>query len=406
VEEEHAVLIVATMDTRSREVQYLVTCFEDLGITSLILDGGIMGESPYPVTVRREEVAQRGGISLTELRNMKHQGEALSVMAEGAVRCAQDLHRDGRFKGIIGLGGSLGTILATGVMRAFPVGFPKVMVSTAASRNTRPYVGTKDILMLNSICDLSGINRITERILRNSANAMAGMLEDSKVFPAPSKPLIVLSTLGTIDACAQRVRQSIESKGKEVVLFSTNGSGGEAMEEMLWEEGAEGVIDLSLHELMDHRFGGDYDAGPFRGSIAIQMGIPAVLVTGNMDFLATGPLPVAEKQFAGRTLHAHNEGITFVRTRKRELEAIAVVLGQFCNEAKGPLSLVVPMGGFSAFDRKGGPFYDPEAIRVFVKALKYELDSSVPFYTLPFHINDPECAETILEVFEGLASPH
>jgi uncharacterized protein (UPF0261 family) len=405
VQDESAVLIIATMDTKGREVEFLCRCFKELGIPVCTVDGGIMGDSPVPVTVSREEVARRGGADLSQVRKIRHQGEALSIMMDGAIRCAQGLSREGRIRGIIGLGGSMGTILATGVMRALPIGFPKIMVSTVASRNTRSYVGTKDIFMLNSICDLSGINRITEQVLRNCAHAMAGMVQNRIDIPASSKPLIAMSTLGTIDACAQRVRQSLENRGKEVVLFSTNGSGGEAMEEMLWEQGAEGVIDLSLHELMNQRFGGDHDAGPLRGSVAIQMGIPSVLVTGNMDFLAAGPMSAAEKQFPGRTLHAYSETVTFVRTKKRELEAVAVSLAQVCNEAKGPLSLVVPMGGFSSLDRKGGPFYDPEAIRVFVKVLRYELEPAIPFYTLPYHINDPESAETIMEVFEGLASP-
>ncbi len=405
MEENAAVLIIATMDTKGREAEFLSQRLQELGIPVCILDGGIMGDSPFPVTVSRSEVAKRGGIDLAEVRRMKYQGEVLAVMQHGAIRCAQDLFRKGRIKGVIGLGGSMGTALATSVMRALPVGFPKIMISTAVSRNTRTYMGTKDIMMVNSICDLSGLNRITEQVLGNSARAMAGMVRGDPGIAPPSKSLITLSTLGTTNVCAQRVRHGLENRGKEVILFSTNGSGGEAMEEMIWEQGAEGVIDLSLHELMDQRFGGDYDAGPLRGSVAIQMGIPAVLVTGNMDFLATGPLSVAERQFPGRTYHVYNESVTFVRTKKRELEAVAFALALFCNEAKGPLSLIVPMEGFSSLDRKGGPFYDPEAIRVFVKALRYELDPAVPFYTLPCHINDPECAETILEVFEGLASP-
>ena len=397
-----SVLIVATMDTKGKEVLYIQSCFKEFGIPVLILDAGIMEKSPFPVTIPREQVALSGGMTLSEVQALGHEGKALAVMMAGAVRCARDLYQQGRIHGIIGLGGSMGTTLGSGVMRAFPIGFPKVMISTMASRNTRTFVGTKDILMLYSVCDLSGINRITRKILRNGAFALAGMVRDSPDDVPPMKPLIVLSTLGTTETCAVRVRENLEKSGKEVVVFHTVGSGGEAMEEMIAEEEVEAVVDLSLHELADHLFGGDYDAGPDRGSTALKKGIPTILVPGNTDFLVAGPLKVAEQRFPKRIYHVHNEAITVIRTNQREVEAIALTLAQRCNEARGPLAIIVPLGGFSAFDRQGGPFWNPEASKLFTETLKKNLQSRIQLHLLPNHINDPEFSEFLLKALDHL----
>jgi uncharacterized protein (UPF0261 family) len=402
LENTSTVLMIATMDTKGKEVLYLLSCFKELGIPVLTLDAGIMGESPFPVTIDREKVALAGGMTLSEVRALGHEGKALAVMITGAMRCAKDLYQKGEIKGILGLGGSMGTTLGTGVMRAFPIGFPKVMISSMASRNTRAFVGTKDILMLHSVCDLSGINRMTQKILRNGALALAGMVRESSDFSLAIKPLIVLSTLGTIETCAANVRKVLESKGMEVVVFHTVGSGGEAMEEMIREEEVEAVVDLSLNELANHLAGGDYDAGPNRGSAALEKGIPTILVPGNIDFLGAGPIKETKKRFPGRTYHIHNAAITAVRTEKKELERVAQVMAQKCNTAKGPFSILLPLGGFSAFDCKGGPFHDSEGPEFFGKVLKKHLNPGTSLHLLPYHINDPGFVDAIIENLEQL----
>ena len=400
LDNSNTVLIIATMDTKGKEVLYLLSCFKEWGIPVLTLDAGIMGESPFPVTLHREEIALAGGMALSDVRALGHEGKALGMMINGAIRCAKDLYREGKINGILGLGGSMGTTLGTGVMRAFPIGFPKVMISSMASRNTRAFVGTKDILMLHSVCDLSGINRITKKILRNGALALAGMVREGLDFPPSIQPLIVLSTLGTIETCAANVRKILETRGKEVVVFHTVGSGGEAMEEMICEEEVEAVVDLSLNELINHLFGGDYDAGPNRGSAALQKGIPTVLVPGNIDFLGAGPIKETEKRFPGRIYHIHNAAITAVRTERKELEAVARVIAERCHAAKGPVSCLVPLGGFSAFDCKGGPFHDPEMPEFFGKTLKKYLQPGISLHFLPHHINDPEFSVAVIESLE------
>jgi uncharacterized protein (UPF0261 family) len=284
-------------------------------------------------------------------------------------------------------------------MRSFPVGLPKVMISTMASRDTRAFVGTKDILMLHSVCDLVGLNRVTRKILRNGALALAGMLRSAVPDDAAEQgPLVFLSTLGTTEACAQQVRQTLEEKNNEVVIFHTVGSGGQAMEEMIQQEDVSVLVDLSLHEIADHLFGGDYDAGPKRGTVALDRKIPTILVPGNIDFLVTGPLENALKQFPNRPYHAHNAAITVVRTKPKEIETLAETIAGLCNKAKGPVRILVPMNGFSAFDHKQGPLHDPEAPEIFLKTLEKNLEDKACLEALPFYINDSEFAQAVIDM--------
>ena len=398
------VLLIATMDTKGSEAAYVIECLKEAGVTVISLDGGIMGESPIPTTISREDVARAGGKTLAEVRAMGHEGKALAVMIEGAVKYAGRLYGRQEIRGMLSLGGSMGTTLGTSIMRTLPLGFPKVMISTMASRDTHDFVGTKDIAMFNSVCDLAGINRITQKVLRNGALALAGMVKGMHDFPPSRKPLIMLSTLGTTEICAQHIRRLLEGKGKEVIFFHTNGSGGKAMEELVRIENVEAVIDLSLHELMAHRLGGDYDAGPDRGTGVLAKGIPTVLVPGNIDFLATGPLETTRRDFPGRIYHSHNAAITAVNTTVEEVRDFAHFLGQRCVEAKGPIAILVPMGGLSAFSSQTGPFYNEEVPRVFADAIKEDVSNVFPLYTFPCHINDREFSEAVFAMTEAVTA--
>ena len=399
---ERAALIVATMDTKGKEVQYLSECIQESGLTALTLDGGTLGESPFPTSVTRDEVALAGGMPLRQVQDLGDEAKAIAVMTSGATAIAKRLYKEGRIGGIMSIGGAMGTIMGTGVMRSFPAGFPKVMISTMASSNTRPYVGTKDIMMLYSICDLSGVNRVTGKVLRNGANALAGMLRDQLGYVPTAAPVLALSTLGTTETCSQRIRAAFETKGMEVLVFHTTGAGGQAMDEVVSEEEITGVIDLSLDEIGNNRFGGDYDAGPDRCSAALRKGVPTVVVPGNIDFLGGGPLKMAQLRFPGRRLHVHNSAITAVRTTQEEVNAVAGIIAMRCNEARGLVSCLVPAGGFSAWDQPGGPFYDPDSVDSFSRTLRDALSPAVPLQVLPFNINAPEFADAVIATMEEL----
>jgi uncharacterized protein (UPF0261 family) len=391
------------MDTKGREALYIADCIRKEGIPVLIMDAGIRGICETPVDITRQQVAQAGGIPLKEVQNIGHEGEALKVMTAGAVKCARDLYDQGKIQGVIGLGGSMGTTLGTAVMRSLSVGVPKVMISTMASRDTRAFVGTKDIFMLHSVCDLAGLNRITNKVFRNGALAMTGMLRSAAGRDEMSqKQLVFISTLGTTEACVQNLRRTLEKKDNEVIIFHTVGAGGKAMEEMIVEEKVSALVDLSLHEIADHQFGGDYDAGPSRGTTSLKRGVPVVLIPGNIDFLVTGPLETVERSFPGRPYHVHNAAITVVRTQQNEIEALAKIIGESCNQAQGPWKILVPMKGFSAFDHPDGPLHDPAAPLLFVKMLEKILDDYANLKTLPYHINDPQFARAIIEALQEI----
>jgi uncharacterized protein (UPF0261 family) len=403
-EAKAGVLVVATMDTKAVETGFVADCLRDQGLEVLILDGGIRGESPVPVAVTREEVARAGGMDLDQVRDLGHEGRAMAVMSQGASRIALELYRTGRIKGVIGLGGSMGTTLGTAVMRALPLGVPKVMITTMASRDTRAFVGAKDIMMLHAVCDLAGLNRVTSRILANGALALAGMVRGGRIETGLNRPLAALSTLGTTEAAAVAIRRGLEARGFEVLIFHTVGAGGQAMEEMIAEGLIEAVVDLSLHELGDHRFGGDYDAGPDRGRGALARGLPCVLAPGNVDFLVTGPEAQAARRWPDRARHAHNTAITVVRSSHDELIALAGVLAECCNRAEGPWAVVVPLGGLSAFDAPGGPLYDPRGPAILAEELVRRLDRSARLILAPLHINDPEFAAVVLNAFDRVTA--
>ena len=398
------VLVVVTMDTKGQEALFLCRCIEEFGGRPVLMDPGIMGESPVPARVGRYEVAEAGGLPLDEVRNMGHEGRALAVMTAGATALARELFEAGEYEGVIGLGGSMGTTLGSSVMRALPLGAPKVMISTMASRNTRDFVGTRDIMMFHSVSDLAGLNRLTRQIIRNGAAAITAMTAHHGAVEQSGQPLVALSTLGTTETTATRLREILAERGREVVTFHTVGAGGQAMDELIAESGddLEAVLDMSLHELADHHFGGDYDAGPERGLTAARRGVPLVLCPCNMDFLVTGTKSVAAQKFPGRPFHLHNSAITVVRTTREELEVLGRLTAGLANVAAGPVAVVVPLHGLSAFDHPQGPLYDPEGPGIVLGALKKALKAHVHLEQVDRHANDPEFASDLIRALEHI----
>lgn len=398
------VLLVATMDTKGEEAAFLQAKLQEADVPVMIMDAGIMGEAVGEVDITRREIAQAGGHDIDQVRAVGHEGKALNMMIEGAKIKALELFDQGRVTGILGLGGSMGTTLGTAVMRLFGVGVPKVMISTMASRDTHAFVGTKDIMMLHAVCDLSGLNRITRRVLANGAMAMAGMVTGAQDVPDESRPLVALSTLGTTETCAQAVRAALEQEGYEVTVFHTVGAGGQAMDELIADGQVDGVVDLSLHELADHVFGGDYDAGPERGQSALKRKLPCVLVPGNVDFLVTGPMHQAETRFPGRQYHAHNAAITVVKSTPEEMAGMGERMAGLCALAEGPMVCLVPTGGLSAFNSPGAPFDDPAGVDPLVNSLKKALPKGREVRVMDCHINAPEFSQAVTAAFKQMVA--
>ncbi len=417
------IVLVATLDTKGTEARYLKEQIERYGLRTLVVDGGILGQPQWEPQVSREEVARLGGSTLSQVRALRHEGQAIEVMIRGAVRVVQDLHRAGKLDGIISLGGSMGTSLGTGAMRALPFGVPKLMVSTMASRDTRPYVGTKDIAMLYSVADMAGLNRMTRRVLANAAGAIVGMVQaapnefrysdgeaDKPFDHAQGKPLIAISNLGTTEGCARRARFLLEEKGYETIVFHTVGAGGRALEECVQEGLIDGVLDISIHEVVDVLFDGDYNAGQDRLEAAGRMGIPQVIAPGNIDFIACGDPEKLPDRYKDRKMHVHNPAICCVRANAEELRVTGQVVAEKLNQAQGSVAVVIPRLGFSSFDGEGGVFWELETDpsdyaqdRVaFVLALKASLKPEIEVIEVEAHINAPLFAETMVEVLHRL----
>ena len=391
------VLMIITLDTKATEAQFVREQLEANGVDVVHLDASIRNTVDPNVEIPPERVAAAAGKTLQEVRDLKHEGKCQAVMIEGAVKCALAVHAKTPIGGIIGVGGSMGTSLATVVMQAFPYGMPKVMVSTMASGFTRPFVGAKDIIMFNPVCDIAGLNSITRDVFRNAAIATASLAKAYSPARVEPKPLIAMGTLSTIDRCTVRVRKALEEKGYEVMVFHTLGTGGMALDQIVTERDVAAVIDTSLVEHNDFLNNGLCSAGPDRSKAALKKGIPVIFAPGNADFMVAGPIDLAKAQFPGKRYHMHNHALTAVRTEAPELQRLAEHLGKLiAAEAKGPVSFFVPLKGFSHHDSPEGHLHDPSLCPVFATALKKALPASVDIREFDCHINDPQFADAIV----------
>ncbi len=383
------ILLIGTLDTKSAEYAYVRDLILERGHRVLVLDAGIMGEPSFNPDIPAEAVAQAGGKNLAALRQQADRGTAVEMMAQGAAQLTVQLYAEGKFDGVLGLGGAGGTAIATAAMRALPLGLPKVMVSTLACGDTQSYVGVKDINMMYSVVDIAGINRLSRRIFANAVGSICGMVEQT-IPSAEEKPLLAATMFGVTTPCVDTLRKHLEQAGYEIVVFHANGRGGQTMESLINEGVITGVADVTTSEWCDELVGGVMSAGPQRLEAAGQAGIPQVVSCGALDivdFYSTVP-----SKFKDRTLYKHNANITLMRTSPEECAELGRIIAKKLNRAKGPTALFVPLQGLSAIDKKGQPFYLPEANEVLFEALRQNIRPPAELVELDMHINDPEFA--------------
>lgn len=391
------VLMIITLDTKAVEARFIRETLEANGVDVVHLDASIRAQVEGNADITPAQVAAAAGKTLQEVRDLKHEGKCQAVMIEGAVKCAQALQAKTPISGIIGVGGSMGTALASTVMHGFPYGVPKVLVSTMASGFTRPFVGAQDIVMFNPVCDIAGLNSITRDVFRNAAIATAAMAKAYSPVRVEPRPLIAMGTLSTIDRCTVRVRKALEQQGYEVMVFHTLGTGGMALDQLVKERDVTAVVDTSLVEHNDFLNNGLCSAGPDRSKAALEKGIPVVFAPGNADFMVAGPIDLAKQQFPGKRYHMHNHLLTAVRTEAEELRKLAGHLGGLIREAKGPVSFFVPLKGFSNHDSPEGHLHDPSLCPVFAQAIRAELPADVEVREFDCHLNDEAFADAIVE---------
>ncbi len=393
-----SVVLLGTLDTKGPEYAFLRDRVRKAGCDVILVDAGVMSASA-DADVTADQVATAGGADRAALAAAADRGPAVAAMTRGATEVVRRLHAEGRLDGILGLGGSGGSSLISAAMQVLPVGVPKLIVSTMASGDTRPYVGTSDIAMMYSVVDIAGINGISEKILSNAAAGIAGMARASAAFVSGivARPLIGATMFGVTTPCVTAAREILEERGYEVLVFHATGSGGRSMEALMEAGFITGALDITTTELADELVGGVLSAGPDRLEAAGALGIPQVVSLGALDMVNFGPKETVPAQFADRNLYVHNATVTLMRTTEPEMAELGRIIARKLNAATGPLVLFIPTGGVSMIDVPGAPFYDAAADAALIRELKAGLRPDVEVVEMAASINDPAFSRAMAE---------
>jgi uncharacterized protein (UPF0261 family) len=386
------VVLLGTLDTKGREYVFLCDRVREHGVEVLLVDAGILGEPHATPDIGRDEVAAAAGVDVASLVAANDRGAAIDAMARGAAKLVLRLHAEGRLDGILGLGGSGNSTIIAQAMRALPVGVPKLLVSTLASGDTRPYMGSVDITMMYSVVDIAGINRISARIMTNAAAMIAGAAKAGVPDLGAEKRLIGASMFGVTTPCVTAARERLEELGYEVLVFHATGTGGESMEALARAGYLAGVLDATTTELADELVGGVLSAGPHRLQAAGAVGVPQVVSLGALDMVNFGPRESVPARFADRNLYVHNATVTLMRTTPDESVELGREIGRKLSAAAGPTVLFVPLRGVSAIAVPGQVFHDADADAALLRGLDETLSATVERHDLDTDINDPAFA--------------
>jgi uncharacterized protein (UPF0261 family) len=398
------VVIAGSLDTKGAEFAFVKGLIESQGLDTLVIDFGVMGDPTLEPDIKRDQVAEAGGGDLAYLASGQHKDEAMQVMATGLAVVVRRLYDGGKLDGILSMGGSGNTSIATSGMRGLPVGVPKVMVSTLAGGDVSAYAGPRDITFMPSIVDVAGINRISRMIYSNAAGAIAGMVKMVAPPAGEEKPLVTASMFGNSTACVDRARGVMEAHGYEVLVFHATGTGGKTMESLISDGYIVGSLDITTTELADEVCGGVLSAGPERGMAASRAGIPAVIVPGCVDMANFWGIDTVPEKYQDRNLYKWNPNVTLMRTDVEENTKMGHMIAAAANASTAPVAVILPLKGVSMLDSPGGRFWEPAADAACYDAIKKNLKPGIPVIELDHNINDPEfadkCAELLLEMLK------
>lgn len=390
------IALIGALDTKGEEFAFVQAELLRRGHSTLVINTGVVGEPVLAPTIGAAEVAAAGGTDLNTLRQQADRGKAIEVMAKGAAIVVRQLHDNGKIDGILGMGGSAGTAVGTAAMRALPVGFPKLMVSTLASGDTAAYVGVSDIVMMPSVVDVAGVNRISARIFANAAGAISGMVETAPPQIA-EKPLIAASMFGNTTKLVDQCRKLLEAQGYEVLVFHTTGTGGRIMESLIDAGYINGVLDVTTTEWADELVGGVLTAGPTRLDAAAKRGVPQVIAPGCLDMVNFWARSTVPEKFAGRQFYEWNPNVTLMRTTPEENAQLGRILAEKVNGSSAPVAFFLPLQGVSVLDSPGGEFWQPAANEALFSAIKENVRNDIPVYALDNNINDAAFAEAVVQ---------
>ncbi|MBZ9795201.1 Tm-1-like ATP-binding domain-containing protein [Mesorhizobium sp. ES1-4] len=393
------IYVAGTADTKGEELAFLADAVAATGAAVSRVDIGTRAAT-VPVDISAEEVAACHPDGRPAVLGIDDRGRSVAAMAEAFTRFVQS-RTD--ISGVIGIGGGGGTSIITAGMRALPLGLPKVMVSTLASGDTAPYVDVSDIIMMPSVTDMAGLNRLSRVVLHNAAQAIAGMAAS----PAPAadgKASIGLTMFGVTTPCVTAIADQLRS-GYDCMVFHATGTGGRSMEKLADSGLLSGVVDITTTEVCDLLYGGVLPATQDRFGAIARTGLPYVGSVGALDMVNFWAPSTIPERYRGRLFYEHNPNVTLMRTTARECRAIGEWIGTRLAHCKGPLHFLIPEKGVSALDIEGGPFFDPEADAILFDAIERTIrpDATRRVTRLPLHINDPEFAQAATAAFLDIA---
>ncbi len=397
-----AVVLVGALDTKGEEFRFVRDLIRARDVETIVVDFGVLEEPSFQPDIGSDEVAHAGGSSIAELRASKDKARAMQVMANGLAAVVKRLLDDGRLGGILGMAGSGGTSIATTAMRELPVGVPKLMVSTVGGGDVSAYVGPKDITMMPSVVDVAGINSISRRIYANAAGAISGMVSQAVPEAEGSKPLITASMFGNTTTCVNRARETLEKQGYEVLVFHATGTGGKTMESLIASGYITASLDITTTELADEVCGGVFSAGPQRMLAAAQAGIPTLLAPGCVDMCNFWGIDTVPEKYRDRNLYQWNPNVTLMRTNVAENQVMGRMIAQAANEARGPVTVLLPLKGVSMLDSPDNQYWDPQADAACFNTIKAELKPGIPVIEVDCNINDPQFADRAVELLLGM----
>lgn len=362
------IAVLGTLDSKGHEHAFVADLIRKQGHETLLIDLGSGGEPQVTPDVTRFEVAASIDLDLQALIDRQDRGECVVAMSKAAPVFLSGLVAEGKINGVISLGGGGGTALGTAAMRALPIGFPKLMVSTLASGNTAHYLETKDITMMPSIVDVAGLNRISKTIFTRAAGAICGMVE-AEIVDEEEKPLIVASMFGNTTECINIASKVLEEAGYEVLVFHATGTGGKTMESLIESGMVAGVLDLTTTEWADELLGATLSAGPERMDAMAKAKVPAVVAPGCLDMANYGEWETLPAQHEDRTIYIHNPQVTLLRTNAAECAQLGTILAEKANANPAPTAILNPRKAISIISAEGQSFFDPEADQALFDAI-------------------------------------
>ena len=406
MQKEGSIIMVGCFDTKGEDFEYLYYCLLDLGVKVITINTGVLGSTDlFPVDFEAMEVALSGGSTLTDLRENKDRGRAIEVMGNGAAAIVEDLFKKKEAKGIIGMGGGGGTFIALKAMQTLPFGFPKICISTLATRDLSIHVGIKDITLIPSVVDVAGLNSISKVVMHQGAGAIVGMMQVSRSTDERQSKSIAISVFGNTTLCVDKCSELLRDQEYEVMAFHSVGVGGRTMEGLTMDGCIDAILDITTTELADELCGGICSAGPDRLTAAAKIGIPQIVVPGCMDMVNFGPLESVPEKYRDRQLFSWAPDVTLMRTNVEENRILGKTIAEKINKSKAPVTVLLPLGGLSKIGGPGEVFHAPAIDQELFSSLKSHANKNIKILEVNSNINTESfAAQAVKSLMEILIS--